>query len=510
MTKNTTFGTFRKESAGGRYAWLPIAIIMAISAVLFTFRLGAEGVWIDELFSIQDASLDSLWEVYRKSQLRPLYYILLSFWMRFGQSDVWLRSLSVIFSVISVFLIYRLGRRLAGKTEGLIAAVLLMTSPLFINHTQEIRMYGLSLCLGLAGSLFLAEALLTESSDKPGQKTLGGWALFRLLAMCTVPLNVMLLLPDTLLIFLRFRRERSVLLSFAKWLVLVFILWTPALLPAFQNVVGSSDYAQERAKFAEAPGINNLVYPLKFWMVYPFVVKGRPVAHIFYKLFTLLIAGLVGAGLIRRRQLPALPWASAWFILPIVPIIVLSLVAARLWEPRYVLFVSPYLFILMAAGFTRLWRDWKKAAVVITVIYAIGMGGALADYYTAQNRADYKFNIETIEQYEEPGDAVVWGYPWKNALDHYYDGSSDIFLISERKDDAPTETISTPEEIEQWVNKFPSQPSRTWLVVEKFKSELAEELEPILSKTYNIEERFDYNHNSAIFLLTPLETASKN
>ncbi|MGB7087538.1 MAG: glycosyltransferase family 39 protein, partial [Phormidesmis sp.] len=145
--------------ASASYSWLPISLILVFATALFTFRLEGEGLWLDELTSIQDADL-GLWALFKENQLRPLYYFLLKGWMQFGSSDAWLRSLSVVCAVISVFLLYKLGRRLMGEAEGLIAALLMSVSPVFNNHTQEIRMYILSLCLATAGTLFLTEALL--------------------------------------------------------------------------------------------------------------------------------------------------------------------------------------------------------------------------------------------------------------------------------------------------------------------------------------------------------------
>jgi len=502
VTQQQPSANFDMRNIRSRYSWLPIGVILAISACLFTHRLGDESVWIDELFSIRDATAhDNPIDIFNASRLRPLYYVLLSVWMRFGSNDVWLRSLSVIFGVVSVFLIYKLGRKIAGEAEGLIAAALLMTSPLFINHTQEIRMYGLSVCMCLAGSVFLADALLTQPAHKPSQKSLAGWALFRLLAICTVPLNLTLLIPDALLILLRFWREPKVLFRFGVWTIAILLLWSPAIAPLLKDASPSSDYAGERTLFSEPPGLGNLVYPLKFWMVWPFVTRLGVVAHNFYKLFTLLVAGLVGAGLIYRRRTAALPWALVWFTLPLLPIIVFSLISARIWEPRYVLFVSPYLFILMAAGFTRLWKEWKTAAIVITAVYTLSIGVALSHYYTVQNRADFRANIETVEQYEQPGDAFVWSYGWDLALSHYYDGTSDVFVQSGRK-------VQTKEEIRAWINQFPTGYDRMWLAVEKM-TPIAENFEQVISETYEIERAFDsYGHDSAVLLLSPLTQTS--
>lgn len=480
--------------------WLPISLILCVAAVVFTHQLGDESLWIDELFSIRDASQGSLFEVYKATSSRPLYYLLLSVWMQFGNGEVWLRSLSVIFAIISVFLIYRVGRRIAGQAEGLIAAVLLTASPLFINHAQEVRMYVLSICLGLAGTLFLADALLTQPERRPTQKTLAGWWLFRLLAILTVPLNVTLLIPDGMMVLWRFHRERSVLIDFAKWTVLLLLFFLPAVAPIARNSAPSSEYTVDRARYLDPPGLSNLIYPLKFWMVPPQVVRIGPIAHYFYTAFTLPIVGLLGAALIQKHKSPALLYTGAWFIIPLIPIIIFSWVAAQIWEPRYVLFVSPYLFLLLAAGFTRLWRQWKPAAIVIAAIYAVAMGWALMHYFAVQNRPDYRFNIETIEQYEQPGDVIVWGYEWDDPLKYYYDGTADTSWQD-------VHAVETPEDIQQWVSQFPNGYNRLWVVLDNT-NKIFQEVQGAIAHNYTLEETYDYAHFSKVLLLIPRSSPS--
>ncbi|NET17663.1 MAG: hypothetical protein F6K08_34985, partial [Okeania sp. SIO1H6] len=105
--------------------WLPIALILLLATGLYLNQLGTESMWVDELYSINDAKGNiSLYGI------RPIYFILLKFWMLFGTSDSWLRSLSVVFGLGSVFLTYQLGCRIAGTTIGLIASLLLTLSPL--------------------------------------------------------------------------------------------------------------------------------------------------------------------------------------------------------------------------------------------------------------------------------------------------------------------------------------------------------------------------------------------
>ncbi len=493
----------RQQSTATLYRWLPISLILTIAIFLFTYQLGRESLWLDELNSLQDID-QSVFAAYKENQLRPLYYFLLMFWASLGSGDAWLRSLSVVFAIVSVFLLYRLGRRLAGEAEGLVAAALMAASPLFIGHAQEIRMYALSLCLGLAGTLFVVDALLTERPHRPAQKTLAGWALFRLLAIYTVPLNITLLLPDALIIIWRFRRERQILVNFAQWLLLLFLLWSPSVLSVIQQSSPNSSYAGDHVG-AQPPGLAELIRQLKFLTVWPFPVQSNAIAALFYKLFTPLVAAMIGAGIIRKHRSPRLVWTCAWLFLPLIPIVAFSYLSIPIWKSRYILFVTPYLFIMLAAGFTRLWQQWKIAAITMATIYLIAVSGGLVHHYTAQTRTDYKFNVETIEQYEQPGDAIVWSYECCSmALMHYYDGNSDIHVHTAKD-------VETLETAQQWVAEFPTGYDRWWLVTENM-GPVIDDVKSAVSTAYDIETVFEYEQGSNVMLLTrrrqPAEAAS--
>jgi uncharacterized membrane protein len=421
--------------------------------------------------------------------------------MQFGSSDAWLRSLSVIFALISVYLIYRLGQRLLTAREGLIAALLLTVSPLFINHAQEIRMYVVSLCLGLAGTLFLADVLLTEKPQPPSHRALAGWSMFRLLAICTVPLNVTLLLPDAIILGLRFRRERASLIRIVQWLVLLLVLWIPSLLSVIKEAAPDSTFASHHLD-AKPPGADRIVRLLKFLTVWPFAAEESAIAASFYKVFTLLVAGLMGAALIgNRKSSPALFWLCAWFVLPLCLILGFSYLSVPIWVNRYMLFVSPYLFLLLAAGFTRLWQQWKIAAVTMALVYLMAVGGGLFNYYTVQERPDYKFNIAALEANEQPGDVLVWSYHYLKPLKHYYDGNMQVHWRTVRD-------VKTPADVQTWMSQFPRDFDRCWLVIEEPKS-VAAEFERAIANAFNVEKMFEYERGSKVMLLTPKQPAKK-
>lgn len=435
--------------------YIPISLILLLAAGLCFYQLGTEGFWIDELSSM--AHIKSGRGLPPNNLIRPLYYILLRVWSQFSNDDTWLRSLSVLFALTSVYLIYQLGRRVAGELEGLICAILLTLSPLFINHAQEVRMYAVSLCFGLAGTLTLAKILTSEKSEQPTFSSMGWWAGMRFLAILSVPLNVTLLVADAIVIWLRFQHQRRVLLDFGKWFLTIGLLWSPCILSVLRVAAPSSSYAtQGHVADRSAPGVMDVLRTLKFFTVWPFASQSNAIAAGFYKAFTGLLAGLLGAALIRRHHSSQLFWVAAWAFIPLAQIFIFSHISMSLWVNRYLLFVCPYIFILLAAGLTRVWRQWRTMAIALILAYIIAIGGGLVRYYTVLDRPAYNQVLEVINSQEQPDDVIVWSMYYRKALDHYYHGSAPIYW-------RPFAKITDRAQAEKWLDSLPFIESRCWL-----------------------------------------------
>lgn len=413
LTKNATRADWLRQ-------WIPIALILLLATALYLYQLGTESLWMDELFSIRDAKALKLISV------RPLYYILLRVWMQFGTSDAWLRGLSVLFGLGSVFLTYQLGRRLAEETTGLIAALLLALSPLFINHAQEVRMYTLGTFLGLGGTLALVHAL-----EHPTTSSMRWWAGARLLTILTAPLNFLLLLGDIVLFGLRFHSRRHVLLAFGKWLLLIGILWFPF---AFSLAKATPEFVGGWIAVLPQPGVFDVVQMLTKFTRGTIDSRLNAIAWVYgglLKLYAVMLMCLLGIALLNKQH-PRLIWAAAWAFLPSATLFLISQISSSLWLERYLLFVSPYIFILLAAGFTRIWHQQRTVAIVAALIYVVGVGGGLARYYTVQNREDWRSIVQTINIKEEPGDTIgIFSDRYRLALAHYYRGSAPIYVLED-------------------------------------------------------------------------------
>ncbi len=97
----------------------------------------------------------------------PFSYLGNHFWMRgFGNSEVSLRGLIVILSLIGIYCIYGLGKSLLGARGGLILAALLALNPFYLSHSLNLRMY-CPLVLWAILSAWAAVKLTKSKQDPP-------------------------------------------------------------------------------------------------------------------------------------------------------------------------------------------------------------------------------------------------------------------------------------------------------------------------------------------------------
>ena len=151
-----------------------ILIIMLLALALRFYGLEAQSLWYDEAFSVYLAGMD-LSEITSRTAADiqpPLYYYMLHGWIEtFGDGEGAVRSLSLLFGVLSVPLLYAVAWQLfRSRLAGLLAALFLAISPLHVWYGQETRMYTLLtfLCLLSSYLLLLIVHLSSDHADSEG------------------------------------------------------------------------------------------------------------------------------------------------------------------------------------------------------------------------------------------------------------------------------------------------------------------------------------------------------
>ena len=137
----------QRGNALTRSASFWLLLVVMLGAFLRFYHLGGESLWMDEAFTWLWAhqSHEALWGAAGRWETNPpLYYSIQKLWWRlFGDSEAGLRSFSAVAGTLTVPIIFMAGRLIGGPVAGLIAALLLATSPSHIAYSQEARAYGL-------------------------------------------------------------------------------------------------------------------------------------------------------------------------------------------------------------------------------------------------------------------------------------------------------------------------------------------------------------------------------
>jgi hypothetical protein len=440
--------------------WGGISLILLLAVGLYLHQIAAESLWRDEVFSIDGVVTGKGLPPHNK--IRPLYYMLLWVWMQFSVSLAWLRSLSVLFGLGSIFLTYQLGKKLANQATGYIAALLLTLSPLMINHAQEVRMYMLSTCLGLGGSLALA-AFLKKSTGR----AIATWGSLRVLAILSTPLNVLLLAADAILMMGQHRGKLAAS-GLRKWFIGVAVLAVPTLWAMSTRL---PEFLGDRVGGGR-PGLRAIVGVLTQFLIWPVELPLENLAWLYRHLLNacaMSILLLVIVALLHRQRTVQLFWAATWAFIPIAILFVLAQFSSGVWYGegtiRYVLMSAPYLMILVAAGFVYVWSWNRIVAVVVGILYAVTVSIALVSYYTLPYRPDWGGLVQAINRQEQPGDviALVMGPP-REVLEYYYQGSNAIYELNPREQSYEARVAETWKGLP--VQPYPQDETRYWLVAE--------------------------------------------
>jgi len=121
-------------------------IILGIAIFLRIINITSEQLWVDEggSISIAKSSLGIFWNSVINDIHPPLYYLILKGWITiFGDSSASCRMLSAIFSILTLPILYLIGKEIRDEKLGLIIIFLYSISPFSIYYANEVRSYSL-------------------------------------------------------------------------------------------------------------------------------------------------------------------------------------------------------------------------------------------------------------------------------------------------------------------------------------------------------------------------------
>jgi len=322
--------------------WTPWLVPAALTLLVGAVGLARPGMWTDELATWGMTTVDDrsqFWWVLRyvDAVIAP-YYVFMHGWAGiFGDSDVSLRTPSLLAMAISAGLIGALGGRLSGRRAGLLAGIVFALLPSTSRFAAEARPYALTVLAAVA-----ATYLLVLACDRP---TLGRWAAYGLAVVAIGLLNIVAILVLAAHACVVLAWHRRMWWRFALVAVGCAVAMVPVLIYGMR----------QRNQVSYIPRVSFATFDN-----YAEVLFGSAI-------LAFLVIGLAAFALPLRY--PAAIFTS-WAVVPAVALIVVSLVTP-MFLPRYLLYTTPGWALLAGVALARLRWVWFLPALL--AIAALGL-----------------------------------------------------------------------------------------------------------------------------------------
>jgi mannosyltransferase len=429
-----------RQSRSGR--WILILILLT-GFGLRLYRLADKEMWYDEAFAVVYAEKE-LASIVRgtvtpvegaAADIHPLlYYFFLHGWLEVGQSPFVARFPSVVFGLLSLCLVYRIGRELFETRVGLLASVLTAVSPFHIWYSQEARMYSL-LCLSSLLSIYFFVKAWQEDR----------WSYWMAFAFCSAlslyAHNLAFLVTFTLVVFvLATRRWDRLPRVLAACLVisLLFLPWLVLVPGQFAKV--------QQAYWVAKPGPSELVRTLIVFTVNLPVPDWLLPLALFYSLLLLTLTLYRTFRPSIRRTVHGPRWAMGFtlglFFVPVLTMFVISQLKSVYIE-RAVLICALAYYIAVARTLLKpqLPRLVLLSLAPVPLLIAVSLGYQYT--YSFFPRSPFRDANAYLREHVEPGDVIIHDNKLSFFPSHYYDRSLPQAYLGDAPG-SPTDTLALP------------------------------------------------------------------
>lgn len=360
----------------------PVFLII-LNLILKIIFISSNFVGGDEPFSIYHAQLDVSSIIHQLSfgNNPPLYEIILHFWIKlFGISELSVRFPSLIFSVITVLFIYKIGKEYFTYQVALITSLLFSFSNYHLAFSHEARVYCLFALL-TAMSMYLFLIICNKQKDFKYYFLL---LTINLLLLYSHYFGFYVIVIQTIsVVFLKDIRNK-ILGKYIVYLLGLILLYIPNLNILIIRFLDSSNHGT----WVKSPNGFESIYNM-LWQF-----SNKPVTTVFT--ISILLVALVK--LIIKKDIKNIPTSNKiiliWFLFPFLFMFIISY-----WIPmfldRYLIFVSLgfYLVLSLCSSYIISQRKYKLILPgILVVLFAV----------TFNPNVDNKRHVkETVEKVKE-------------------------------------------------------------------------------------------------------------
>jgi len=393
--------------------WI-IAGLMVLSTLLSLAFFQRQSLRLDEAQSLWQTSHGPamILKLVGEDVHVPLYHLILHVWQLFFGNDVSLaRLLSFFFFLLSIPLMYALGRLCYDVKTSLFTTALFVISPFMNWYANEIRMYSLLVFMVLLNQYFFVSIFK--------KKTTGAWIGFTItaiLGMYTHYFFFLILLADLFFYFYNRRLflPRSLPKFFGVFFLLV-VLFTPWVL--YVLYLGSS--ANSAPSLAPPTTVN--VFNTFSEFLFGFQTDHLNTILVSLWPLTILLAFLA---LRKNEKLrPETIYFLIAFLLPNIVAFAVSIVVRPVYLSRYLIFTLPSMYFVVA---WLLGTYPRRMAIIARTALLVLMAGTLwveAVSAATPVKENYREAVNYLEEHVKPADVIVVSAPFTiYPVMYYYRG----------------------------------------------------------------------------------------
>ena len=333
--------------------------ITLLGAALRFYHINYQSLWLDELYSIvptgPENSLQSIIE-YSKGDQPPLLFIYIHYMFKlFGYTELVGRLSCAVIGIISIPMIYLLGKACLNKSVGLMASLLTAINYFQIYYSQELRFYAMAFLFAVLSYLFFIRAF-------KGNRTIDylGYFIFTVCLLYTHYYGMIIfgVQAITFLILIYFKRNNSFIIKATLSgiaIIIAFVPWLPTVLNDLSVNVGwikvpdPHFVAQYFYYYSGKDALSTVIF---CFFIYLFI-----------KSFIALTSDEIEKKLIYITL-------SIWIILSYLIPYIRSITAAPMLADRYTIVTLPAWILLFAIGWSKINNLKIKFAVAPVLVLA--------------------------------------------------------------------------------------------------------------------------------------------
>jgi uncharacterized membrane protein len=357
-------------------------------------------MWLDETITANVAKMP-VTEIIKNFSIKdfhpPLHYLFLNFWVKiFGNSVIAMRLTSVIFSLITIWLIYKIGKEIKNEKTGLWAAIILGVNPLFVYFSQELRMYMMAV-MWLNGAIYF----FVKINKKPNWKNILGFNILIFLSFLTFYGSIFLI--AAMILYWLVTKKFKLFFTNSIGIILAILVISPLLLIQLKN---SGNMLTQVTNWRLVLGTVNLknllMIPLKFsvgkisWYpkifyygvsgIWTLIIFGLTIKEsIKNKILGFLLIVPIILGIIFSFKSPLLDYFRFLYLIPILALLLAKIKSDKIKIKIAFGFLIFSLIYLIDPNMYR--EDWKSLATSLKTNQNIYMIGSFADpikYYNPE------------------------------------------------------------------------------------------------------------------------------